>query len=224
MVLMVPQYKTFVIANVATSHGGDLSRAEESATAAKKAGCDAVEFDMTKLSYKQQEELIGHCRDTQIEFIPIPIDTDSLNFVMGVGVQRVRVSSDNMFNLKFLNDLASWCLNEPRLNVILPTSGVDRRDIDDIVRDVSATSFTLLHSRGYGGFNLLKIRQLGLSGSTRITRIGFSDPGIYDYQTALSVLAGATVIEKAFTLSRAGQMAEMVKTIRSYEGLLGNIE
>jgi sialic acid synthase SpsE len=224
MVLMVPQYKTFIIANVGASYGGDLSRAKESVTAAKKAGCDAVEFDMSKLSYQQQEELIGYCRDTQIEFIPMPMSTDDLNFVMGAGVRRVRVSSDNMFNLKFLKDLANWCLNEPRLNVILPTFGIDRQEINDAVRDISATSFTLLHSRGFGGFNLLKIKELGLYGSTRVTRIGFSDPAVDYYQTALSVLAGATVIEKAFMPSWIGQMTEMVKTIRSYEELLGNVE
>lgn len=223
MVLMVPQYRTFIIANVGQHHNGDLSTAQQCATLAKQAGCDAVEFDM-QFTQAEQERLMGFCRDARIECIPMPVDSEGLNITMGLGAKRIRVSSANMSNLKFLKDLSSWCLNEPRLNVIIPTIGLDRQEIDDIIRDVSATSFTLLHSRGYGGFDLLKIKQLGLSGSTRITRIGFSDPALDDYQTCLSVLAGATVVEKYFTPNRVGFMTEMVKTIRKYEELLGNIE
>ena len=223
MVLMVPQYKTFVIANVGQHHNGDLSMAQQCAILAKEAGCDAVGFDMQFMP-AEQERLIGFCRDARIECIPAPVDSDGLNLVMGLGVRRIRISNANVFNLKFLKDLNSWCLNEPRLHVMFSTFGMSRQEIDDTIKDVSATNFTLLHAQGYDGFDLLKIKELGFSGSTRISRIGFSDPGNNDRETCLAVLVGATVIDKCFTPNRARHMAEMVKTIREYEGLLGNIE
>lgn len=257
MTLVVPQEKTFIIAEAGINHNGNLQTAMNLALAAKKSGCDAVKFqtyqtdkriakdnpayDILKsceMSYEDQEELFKYCNEIGIEFFSTPFDNESLNFLMGLGIKRIKIASFDVTNTKFLDDVSKWTMNVPGTNVIMSVGMANRIEVIDALEHLKYASISLLHCvSSYPTpeqeAGLLSIRSLGMIGHSRVSRVGYSDHTAGIMVPALSVLVGATVVEKHFTLDRGNgavdnavsadpdDMKSMVSIIRSYEELLG---
>jgi len=259
MALMVPQDKTFIIAEIGINHDGDFQTAKNMIYAAKESGADAVKFqtylldertnpsskyyELFKkccLTYDQFAELKEYSDAIGIEFFSTPFGTTSLNFLMGLGTQRIKIASFDVTNTKLLDDISNWCLNVPQANVIMSVGMANRLEVMTALEHLkTVSSISLLHCvSSYPTpeeeAGLLAIKSLSLIGSSKITRVGYSDHTSGIRVPALAVLVGATVIEKHFTLDKdngavdnpvsasPGDMRDMVTLIRSYEELLGS--
>jgi N,N'-diacetyllegionaminate synthase len=106
----------FVIAEAGVNHNGNINIAHKLIDAAKYAGANAVKFqtfsaekleppgerrDMLKrleLTHEQHAELKAHADQRGIEFMSTPFDVESLSFLVGLGVKRIKIASGQRGN------------------------------------------------------------------------------------------------------------------------------
>lgn len=251
---------TFVIAEAGINHDGDLQRAKDLAYAAKEAGASAVKFqsyttekrvsegnsafDILKrceLSFGEQAELIHYCDTIGIEFFSTPFDEDWLHFlVTDRGIKRLKLASFDVTNTKFLDEVNSYA--DQGVDVIMSTG---MSNWDEVVQATyhlkDVKNVTLLHCvSSYptpdNEVNLAAMFELRNLSREYLghERIGYSDHTTGVNIPALSVLAGANVIEKHFILDRSGpgvdapvsanpqELKSMVAAIKQYEEFLGD--
>lgn len=252
--------RALIIAECGINHNGSLDTAKALAHSAKESGADVAKFqtyqtdkrvpadspiyDILKrceISYDDQFVLAKYCKDIGIEFCSTPFDSESLDFLTDQAkVKRVKVASFDVTNKTFLNEINQKCLSNPDLEVIMSAGMANEREVNAALMCLErAESISLLHCiSSYptpdSEVNLRAIRGLGAIAYPNVKRLGYSDHTSGVHIPALSVLAGARVIEKHFTLDLAGDyvdnpvsadpkmMKAMVQSIRNYEQLLGD--
>ena len=252
--------KTFVIAEAGINHDGDLQRAKDLSYAAKEAGASAVKFqsyttekrvrednpafDILKrceLSFEQQADLIHYCDTIGIEFFSTPFDEDWLAFLVNDrGIKRIKLASFDVTNTKFLDEV-NW-YGDKGVSVILSTgmSNWDEvvnatyhlKDVKDVRLLHCVSSYPTPDSEVNLGamFELRNLSRQYLGHEN----IGYSDHSTGVNIPALSVLSGATVVEKHFILDKNGpgvdapvsadpqELKSMVAAIKHYEEILGD--
>lgn len=170
------------------------------------------QFEMLQaleLSDENHFAIAARCRECGIEFMSTPFDLQAADFLISLGIQRIKVPSGELTNLPFLRDLAI------RGRKIILSTGMatleevkkavktiqEAREIASIQGQLSST-LTVLHCTSnypaaYSDINLLAMvemqRELDLP-------VGYSDhsPGV-EVSIAAAAL-GATIIEKHLTL------------------------
>lgn len=205
----------------------------------KTTAADESQRDMLKrleLSAAMHEQLIAHAARRGIEFFSTAFDLDSLDYLMELGMARIKVPSGEITNLPYLRKVGGY--GKP---VILSTGMANLGDIEAALAVLEAAGtprdqITVLHcSTEYPApmaeVNLLAMPSLALAFGVRV---GYSDhtEGI---EVAIAAVAlGACVIEKHFTLDRAlpgpdhrasiepDELARMVRSIRNIELALGD--
>jgi len=252
--------KTFIIAEAGINHMGSLGVAKDLAYAAKDSGADAVKFqtyttekrvpadspiyDILKqceLSHAEQAELAEYCKGIDMEFFSTPFDDEALAFlVQDVGVSRIKIASFDVTNRKFLSAINQACRKNPRLEVIMSVGMANKQEISEGLRRLDrVNALSLLHCISSYPTPDYEVNLAGIDALSRViypyvTRIGYSDHTSGVKIPALSVLAGAKVIEKHFTLDLNNgavdnpvsadpkMMREMVDQVREYEKILGD--
>lgn len=230
----------FIIAEAGVNHQGDIKLAEALALSAKATGADAVKFqtfdaekleppgtrrDMLKaleLSRDDFRALKWYCDSIGLEFMSTPFDVESLNFLVGLGVKRIKIASGHMQPRHTALLDAAYQSGLP-LIVSLGMGGVPRFAADDV---------TWLHCvSAYP----VPVDDNNLRAMTELPEpYGLSDHSLSTMLPSLAVAMGATVIEKHLTLNRnmAGpdhqaslepdQFKMMVDCIRWTERALGD--
>ena len=205
-------------------------------------GAAESQFDMLKrleLDEAAHHALVAACRARGIAFLSTAFDFESLDLLVGLGVDVWKIPSGEITNLPFLRRIGGL-----RQRVILSTGMCALSEIK-AARDVLIQSgtnpaeVTLLHcTTEYPApledVNLLALRTL--SEAFPESPVGYSDhtQGI---EVALAAVAlGATVIEKHFTLDRnlpgpdhraslePDELAAMVRGIRKITVALGSCD
>lgn len=106
---------TFIIAEAGLNHNGKLSLAVDLINAAKKAGADAVKFQITngirlldkyKLSYPDFVVLKEYCDKQKITFLATPHTFNAIHFLDDL-VPMYKVASTYLTNPNFLKEVAS---------------------------------------------------------------------------------------------------------------------
>jgi N,N'-diacetyllegionaminate synthase len=121
--------RTILCAELATSHGGDVSLAEDMIKAAADAGCDLVKLqtyslDRLKRDDPQRDWLIqAHLDEAEherllkagqrygVEVFSTPFDRDSLKMLRGLGLHRFKIASSEAGNYWWRGDgefIVSW--------------------------------------------------------------------------------------------------------------------
>lgn len=210
----------------------------------KNAGADGDQFSMLKaleLSQHAHEQVARRCIECGIEFMSTPFDAESADFLIGLGMRRLKIPSGELTNKPFLEYLAS-----KKLPVILSTGMADLEEVTEAVGWIQASSvlavrsradfLTLLHcTSSYPAeledANLRAIRTL--AGHFNLP-VGYSDHTQGILVASVAVGLGASVIEKHFTLDRnlpgpdhkasleIDEFERMVIAIRSTEIALGD--
>lgn len=189
-----------------------------------------------ELTEAMHDELIAHCRHRKIEFFSTAFDLQSLDYLMGLGMGRIKVPSGEITNLPYLRKVG-WFGKEVVLSTGMSNLGEIEAAID--VMEKAGTSrerIVVLHCNTeypvpMAEVNLRAMRSIGEAFGVKV---GFSDhtEGI---EIAIAAVAlGATVIEKHFTLDRnlpgpdhrasiePGELGRMIRSIRNVELAMGD--
>lgn len=236
----------FVIAEAGVNHNGDLATAKELVIAARTAKADAVKFqvfdpgkleppgprrDMLSNLYLSKPEFMAlksFADDGSIEFMATPFDVESLEFIVKLGVKRIKIGSADLHNMPLLK-----AARGAGLPLILSTGMAKLEDIRTNIGD------TLLHCTSaypcpLQDANLRAIRTMRMSSTVPHCKIGLSDHTASIAIPAAAVALGAEVIEKHLTLDRSqdgpdhkcslepSAFYDMVTGIREVEAALGD--
>lgn len=221
--------KTFIIAEAGANHNRSFDQAISLIDVAKESGTDAVKFQTYSsetlyskftpdfANYKNipklikdieiprewQSDLKRYCDEKNIEFMSTPFDEKAVDELVNIGVKRLKIAGFESTDLRFVDMVCSAKLpiivsigigtNIKLIDTILNIAG--KHGIDDV---------TFLHcNNAYptppSDVNINTIQQMALD---KRYKTGFSDHTTSPFTPALAIAAGATVIEKHFTLSR----------------------
>lgn len=227
------KFQTFSADRLATTRASKAQYQEQSTSEAES---QHSMLRRLELSDEMHQSLIEHCRRHGIRFFSTGFDVQSLDFLMGLGLDRVKIPSGEITNLPYLRRVA-----EHGKPVILSTGMASLGDIESALAvleegGVSREHITVLHCNTeyptpMVDVNLRAMRNIGQAFNVAV---GYSDhtPGI---EVAIAAVAlGAIVIEKHFTLDRnlpgpdhaaslePDELKAMVVAIRNIELALGD--
>jgi N,N'-diacetyllegionaminate synthase len=197
------------------------------------------QFDMLKklqLSKDEQKELYTYCNFRKIKFLSSPFDLDSIEFLISIGLDTIKIPSGEITNLPYLRKVGS-----SNKMIILSTGMCILNEVKNAV-DVltnsrgSKENIILLHCNTeyptpFSDVNLnamLTLREIFNM------PVGYSDHTLGIEVPIAAVALGARVIEKHFTLDiymkgpdhkaslDSWKFRNMVESIRNIEMSLGD--
>jgi len=196
-----------------------------------------------EMSDSLHRRLFSRCTELGIEFMSTPFDEDAANFLIELGMRRIKIPSGEITNEPFLAFLA-----EKNVPLIMSTGMATLAEIERAVEVISSTRMraghlapidemlTILHcTSNYPAqcrdVNLRAMRTI--AEQTRLP-VGYSDHTLGLAVSTAAVALGAVVIEKHFTLDRelAGpdhkasltpeELSQLVCQIRDVEDAMGS--
>lgn len=202
----------FLIAEAGVNHNGDFPTALKLCDAAKKAGADAVKFQLfdsiklwgdnrirhLELSRPQMKDISVYCKMIGIEFMCTPFDVQSLDYLVSLKVKRLKIASGCLTNHDLL-----YAAYQSGLPVILSTGMSTMEEIEKALGTL-ASNVTLLHCTSSYPCRVEDVH-LNAMESLRVFRrpVGFSDHTSGITVAIAAAARGAVVIEKHMTLDRA---------------------
>ena len=245
----------FIIAEVGINHDGDIKKAIKLIKEAKNSGANAVKLQtyitekrvpkdhavygilkQCELSHDDQKELFQLGKDIDITIFSTPFDDESVDFLKELNNPVYKIASFDSVNTKLLNKVSST-----RMPVIMSTGmtsldelgaawtalgGKDDGTGCDLALLHCVSSYPLDDKRA----NLSIIHYLH---SVHEGPVGYSDHTIGTQIPIYGVAAGASIIEKHFTLDSASEgpdhamsadpktLTELVQRVRWIEEVLG---
>jgi N-acetylneuraminate synthase/N,N'-diacetyllegionaminate synthase len=183
-----------------------------------------------ELPREWQKDLKQYCDEKGIEFMSTPFDEKAVDELVALGVKRLKIAGFESTDFRFVEMVAS-----SKLPLVISLGiGFKMNWLGKIfeIADKYGNDLTLMHcNNAYPtpmedtGLGVVK----ALSLDSGRYKTGFSDHTISTLTPALAVVAGATVIEKHFTLSRhlpgpdhpfalePNELKEMVENIKQAE-------
>jgi N,N'-diacetyllegionaminate synthase len=240
------------LVDVAADAGADLVKFQtfnadrQVTTYASKADYQKLSTDSAESQYQMlkrleltpemHEELIAYCSSRNIGFFSTGFDIESIDYLLGLGMNRIKIPSGEITNLPYLRHVGKL-----GSSLLLSTGVATLGDIESALNALESAGssrelITVLHcSSEYPApmeeVNLLAMQSIA---STFGVAVGYSDhtQGI---EVAIAAAAlGATVIEKHFTMNRElpgpdhksslepHELKSMVLAIRNIEIALGD--
>lgn len=202
-------------------------------------GEDETQFNMIKkleLDVAAHKELIDYCTKKKILFLSSPFDLDSVDLLIKLGLEIIKIPSGEIVNLPYLEKIGKL-----KKSIILSTGMADLGEIKNAL-DVLTSSgtqkndITVLHCNSeyptpYEDVNLNAMSALKKEFGVKI---GYSDHTLGIEVPIAAVALGAEVIEKHFTLDKnmkgpdhkaslePSELKAMVNGIRNIEKALGD--
>ena len=254
---------TFVIAEAGANHNRDFNQALKLIDVAKESGASAVKFQTyssetlyskntpdfagykninqliknIELPREWQKDLKQYCDEQSIEFMSTPFDEQAVDELVNLGVKRLKIAGFESTDWRFVDMVASTGLPL----IISIGIGFNLREIGYILDIVEkyGNDLTLLHCNNayptpIKDVNLNSMK--ALQDFKNVNSIGLSDHTMSTLTPALAVAAGATTIEKHFTLDKKlpgpdhafalepDQLKEMIDEIIMTEIMMGSIK
>lgn len=189
-----------------------------------------------ELSRPAHEELIAHCNKRGICFFSTGFDIESINLLVELGVECLKIPSGEITNLPYLRHVG-----RQGLPVILSTGMADLDEIEAALKVLESAGtarrqITVLHCNTEYPTPMSDVNlraMLGIRDAFGVA-VGYSDHTSGIEVAIAAVALGATVIEKHFTLDAAlpgpdhkaslepRQLTEMVAAVRNIEAALGD--
>lgn len=192
-----------------------------------------------ELSDDDHRAVARHCNELGIEFMSTPFDSDSADFLVDLGMRRIKVPSGELTNKPFIEHLAG--LGKP---LVVSTGMATLEEVTEAMAWISAVhdalpmkpSVTLLHctSNYPAAPDDVNLRAMATLAAETGLPVGYSDHTNGIAVATAAVALGATVIEKHFTLDRSlpgpdhqasleqAELVAMVDAIRVVERCLGS--
>ncbi len=227
----------YIVAELNTSHFGDIEIAKKMIDQAKVAGCDCVKFQswstetlysesyykankiakrmVTKFSLNnsQLKELSNYCFERSIDFASTPYSIEEANFLIEeCNVPFIKIASMELNNLQYLIELGY--LGVP---LVLSTGMGTFEEISNAVKAIQDTKNEQLIILHCTSVYPAKPEIIHLNNIISLRRkfsnypIGYSDHSVGIEVPVASIALGACLIEKHFTLdnSRIGMDNQM---------------
>lgn len=212
----------------------------------KKSTGEGDQYGMLKaleMSEQLHSRLFAHCAKLGIEFMSTAFDEEALDFLVGLGIKRIKVPSGEITNMPFLRHMAG-----KGLPLIVSTGMAELREVISAVDTIRETRkahgftaplteiVTILHCTSNYPTDVadVNLRAMAtIAGATGLP-VGYSDHTAGLAVSTGAVALGATVIEKHFTLDcelpgpdhkaslEPRQLTEFVRQIREVEAALGS--
>lgn len=221
-------HKPYIVAEVNSSHNGNIDTALEMIVKAKNTGCNCVKFQswsaeslysktyyemnpiakriVSKFSLSEERllEAASFCKEQKIAFASTPYSRQEVDFLLEkCDVPYIKVASMDLNNYPFLEYIA-----KSGAPIVLATGMSDIEEVRravDVIRKVGNKELCLLHCISIYPPEISTIRLkniLGLREEFPDCPIGFSDHSIGIEMSTAAVALGAAMIEKHFTLDR----------------------
>lgn len=216
----------YIIAEMNSSHNGNLETAKRMIDAAKECGCDCVKFQSWSaeslysdqyyaenpiskrivkkfsLNKEQLKELVEYCRKVEIDFSSTPYCNAEVDFLVDEAkVPFIKIASMEINNIPFLKYIAN-----KRHPMILSTGMATEKEIIDAVKAIESTGnkqLCILHCVSVypAQAEIINLNNIKFLRDTFTSYpIGYSDHTIGYEVAAASIALGASVVEKHFTL------------------------
>jgi len=214
----------FVLAEVASAHGGSIDTALKMLEAAFKMGADGIkfqlfrseqlvvrrhpgrkDFDTIELATKEWRKLLKAARASGLTLLVEAFDRASLELAAEEGADAFKVHSTDMENPEFIRTVA-----ETGKPVLFATGGVTEEAVREALEIVGSAPVILLH--GFQTFPTpveeIRFRDLATWKERYRVPVGFLDhtdggSAFALVAPALAVAWGANLVEKHFTLDRS---------------------
>lgn len=223
-----------------------VRRGAEKAEYQKRETGDGDQYSMLRqleMSEDLHRKLFQRCRDAGIEFMSTPFDEEAADFLVALGMRRIKIPSGEITNHPFLAHLAA-----KDLPLILSTGMANLEEIEEavsVIRSVRQTAgyatslkdmLTVLHCTSNYPTALadVNLRAMTTIAEAACVPIGYSDHTEGIAVSLAAVAMGATIIEKHFTLDRSlpgpdhraslepDELINMIAGIRQVELMLGS--
>ncbi len=204
-------------------------------------GDDESQFDMIKkleLPFDDFRKLKEYCDSRNIEFMSSCTDNESLDFLIGIGLNKIKTSSADLTNYPFLKHIASY-----NKELIVSTGMATMDEIKATIKVLedngqSKEKITILHcnSEYPTPFSDVNLKAMLAIKDELNTSIGYSDHTEGIEVSIAAVSLGAKVIEKHYTIDKTmegpdhkaslnpEELKTMVDSIRNIEKALGKKE
>lgn len=218
----------------------------EKAEYQKRTTGDGDQHDMlTKLEMSDalHRLLYARCAELGIEFMSTAFDEEALDFLVALGIKRIKVPSGEITNIPFITHMAS-----KGLPMIVSTGMADMAEVKAAVEAISAERdrrgfpepltdiVTILHctSNYPAAPEDVNLRAMLSMGAETSLPIGYSDHTLGLAISTAAVALGAQVVEKHFTLDKGmpgpdhsaslepQELNALVQAIRDVERALGD--
>ncbi len=238
----------YIVAEVNSSHNGNVETAKKMIYTAKEIGCDCVKFQswsteslysasyyeanpiakriVSKFALSEDDllEVVSYCREQNIAFSSTPYSEQEVDFLVEkCNVPYIKIASMEINNLNFIRYIAKK--SKP---IILSTGMADMEEIKkavDVIEGVGNKNLCLLHCISIyppeiDTINLNNI--IGLREKFPLYPIGFSDHSLGCEMSSAAVALGSAMIEKHFTLDKKkmGMDNNMAMELDEFEQLI----
>jgi N,N'-diacetyllegionaminate synthase len=211
------------------------------AKAAYQRRSDALETQHQMLSRlaldpDEHEQLLGHCRTHDIGFLSTPFDVESIDLLVRLGVDRLKIPSGEITNLPYLRRIGS--LRRP---VILSSGMATLEEVSAALAVLESagtqrSAITVLHCTTQYPTPAENVNLRAMMSMSRQLNVavGYSDHTRGIEVPIAAVALGATIIEKHLTLDRRmsgpdheaslepQEFARMIQAIRAVEVAMGD--
>lgn len=227
----IVKFQTWKTENIITQNVAQAEYQKENTGKAES------QFDMLKKLELTQDEFVSvkeYCDSIGIIFASTADDSESLDFLIELGIPFIKIGSGEIGNVSYLRYMGN-----KKMPVILSTGMSSLEDIDislRALREGGTTDITLLHcTTSYPcAFKNVNLNAMNTIGDAFKLPVGYSDHTLGNTVSIAAVALGATVIEKHFTLdknmegpdhlasSTPEEFASLVKEIRNIEKSMGD--
>lgn len=195
------------------------------------------QYEMLKkleLSYAHFKMIKEHCDNIGIRFLSTADETESLDFLLGLGIDLVKLGSGEITNIPYLRYVGGL-----HLPVILSTGMSNLAQVAiayDTLAKAGAEDISILHcTTNYPcPYDEVNLRAMLTLREAFKCKVGYSDHTMGTEIPVAAVAMGAEIIEKHFTLDRTmegpdhkaslepAELKLMVQQIRHIESALGD--
>ena len=229
----VVKFQTFKAENLVTQSASKADYQLETT------GSKETQFEMIKkleLSHDMHLKLIARCKEKGIRFSSTGFDTSSLDVLIEMGVDFLKVPSGEITNLPYLRHVGS-----KGLPIMLSTGMSTMQEVASALQileeaGTDRSRVTVLHCNTQYPTPMedVNLRAMLSMENELGVKVGYSDHTLGVEIPIAAVAMGATVIEKHFTLDRTmegpdhaaslepDELKQMVKSIRNIEKAIGD--
>ncbi len=189
-----------------------------------------------ELSPAEHKELIKYCKTKGIIFMSAPFDLESIDLLLELGLETMKIPSGEITNLPYLRKIGGL-----GKRIIMSTGMADLKEIEDALNillqsGTDRTDITILHCNTEypSPFEDVNLPAMLTIKNAMNVNVGYSDHTLGIEVPIAAAALGASVIEKHFTLDKSmagpdhkaslepGELKAMVQAIRNVEKASGD--